>query len=114
MPEPILVSIAAALAGKAATSVYELVKRKFAGRDKAAEKLAAAEGAEPESAEVAALAQELADAERDDPEFAAELRAEWAGYVSQSAERGAIANQVGGAVSGKVVQARDIEGGVSL
>lgn len=114
MPEPILVSIAAALAGKAATSLYDLVKRKLAGRADAAEALAAAEGAEPGSDEVAALAQELADAERDDPEFAAELRAEWAGCVGQSAERGAIANQVGGSVSGRVVQARDIEGGVSF
>jgi hypothetical protein len=114
MPEPILVSIAAALAGKAATSLYELVKRKFAGRADAAETLTEAEGAGPESDEVAALAQTLADAERDDPEFAAALRAEWAGYASQSAERGAIANQVGGSVTGKVVQARDIEGGVSL
>jgi hypothetical protein len=114
MPEPILVSIAAALAGKVATSLYDLVKRTFAGRADAAETLAAAEGAEPGSEEVAVLAQELADAERDDPAFAAALRAEWAGYVSQSAERGAIANQVGGSVTGKVVQARDIEGGVSL
>jgi hypothetical protein len=34
--------------------------------------------------------------------------------VAQQADRGGVVNQVSGNVSGKVVQARDIEGGVSF
>lgn len=114
MPEPILVSIAAALAGKAATSLYDLVKRRFAGRAGTQEVLTAAEGADADSAEVAALAEQLAAAERDDPAFGAALRAEWATQVSQHATHGGVANQISGNVGGKVVQARDIEGGVTF
>lgn len=113
MPEPVLVAIAAALAGKAATSLYELVKRKLSARAGATEALTAAEGAAPESPAVVALAHELERAERDDPGFATELRAEWA-TVSQQADRGGVANQITGPVTGNVVQARDIEGGVSF
>jgi hypothetical protein len=114
VPEPVLVSVAAALAGKAATSVYEFVKARFAGRGRAAEVLSAAEGAEPGSPEVVALADELARAEQDDPAFSAGLRAEWARFVGQRAEHGGVANQITGPVTGKVVQARDIEGGISF
>lgn len=42
MPEPILVSIAAALAAKTATSLYELVTGKFVGREDAEAALEAA------------------------------------------------------------------------
>lgn len=111
MPEPILVSIAAALAAKSATSLYELVKRKFAGRKEAEAALTAAVGAPPESAEVAALATQLAAAENEDPEFGAELRNTW---QQVGATEGGVVNQITGNVSGKVVQARDIEGGVSF
>ena len=111
MPEPILVSIAAALAAKSATSLYELVKRKFAGRDEAAKALEAATGAAPDSPEVAALTTHLADAEAEDPGFGAELRNTW---QQVHAERGGVVNQIGGNVTGKVVQARDIEGGVTF
>lgn len=111
MPEPILVSIAAALAAKSATSLYELVKRKFAGRKEAEAALTAAEGAPSESAEVAALATHLAAAENEDPAFGAELRNTW---QQVGATEGGVVNQITGNVSGKVVQARDIEGGVSF
>ncbi|OLF09046.1 hypothetical protein BLA60_20900 [Actinophytocola xinjiangensis] len=111
MAEPVLVSIAAALAAKAATSLYELVRRTFAGREDAEAALTAAEGAAPDSAEVAALADQLAAAERADPEFATELRGIW-GQVG--ATDGGVVNQITGTVSGKVVQARDIQGGISF
>jgi hypothetical protein len=114
MPEPVLVSIAAALATKAATSLYDLVKQAFAKRAGAPEVLTAAEGADAESPEVAALAEELAAVERDDPAFGAQLRAQWAKQASQHAEHGGVTNQITGTVTGKVVQARDIEGGVSF
>ena len=53
MPEPILVSIAAALATKSATSLYDLVKRKFTGRKEAVAALEAADGTAPDSPEEA-------------------------------------------------------------
>jgi hypothetical protein len=115
MPEPVLVAIAAALASKAATTVYDIVKRKFANRQEATAALTAAEGAGEDSPEVRELAAELARAESADPEFSAELRTAWRGMsVEQKAERGGVVNQITGNVSGKVVQARDIEGGVSF
>ncbi|SDC52574.1 hypothetical protein [Actinokineospora iranica] len=115
MPEPVLVSIAAALAAKSITGVYELVKTKFAKRAEAAAALEAAEGAAPDSAEVAALADELARAEKADPAFHTELRSEWAKVaVHQQAEHGGVVNQITGNVSGKVLQARDIQGGVTF
>jgi hypothetical protein len=115
MPEPVLISIAAALAGKAATSVYELVKKKFQTRSEAVAALEAAQGAAPDSPEVHALATELAHAEADDPRFAADLRSMWAAAsIQQHADHGGVVNQVSGNVSGKVLQARDIQGGVSF
>ena len=114
VPEPILVSMAAALAGKVTTSLFDFVKSRFADRGRAAEVLSAAEGASPRSPEVAALADELARAEHDDPAFASQLRTKWTQYTSQRAEHGGVTNQIAGPVTGKVVQARDIEGGISF
>jgi hypothetical protein len=113
MPEPILISISAALAAKAATGLYDLVKRKFAKNPEAKAELEAADGAGPDSAPVHVLAERLETAEREDPEFSQALRAEWAS-VSQHAESGGVTNSITGNVSGKVVQARDIQGNVSL
>lgn len=113
MSEMILVAIAAALAGRAASSLYDFVKGKFARRPQAAAVLEAAQGASPDSAEVLALAAELAKAERDDPDFGAELRSRWAAFsTEQNVSHGGVANQITGNVSGGVVQARDIDGGV--
>ena len=115
MPDPVLVSIAAALAAKTVTSLYDLVKRKFAGKPEQTAALAAAQGAAPGSPEVLALSAELAAAEATDPRFARELREAW-GQVSidQHVDNGGVVNQVTGTVTGKVVQARDIQGGVSF
>ena len=114
MPEPVLVAIAAALAGKVATSLYELVKQKFSGNPEAELALESAEGTAPDSPEVVVLAEELAGAERADPAFGTDLRAEWARSVEQHADHGGVTNSVTGNVTGKVVQARDIQGGVSF
>jgi hypothetical protein len=111
--EPILVGIAAALAGSAASSLYDFVKSRFSRRPQGTAALEAARGASPDSVEVLALATELARAEQDDPEFGIELRSRWAAFsTQQEASHGGVANQVSGDVSGSVVQARDIEGGV--
>ncbi|MGH3888022.1 MAG: hypothetical protein ACRDSZ_15925 [Pseudonocardiaceae bacterium] len=115
MPDPILVSIAAALAGKGATGLYDLVKKKLAGSLQATKALDAAEGSPPDSPEVHALSAELARAESSDPQFAADLRAIWS-HVSarQHAEKGGVVNGITGTVGGNVLQARDIGGGVSF
>jgi hypothetical protein len=113
MPEVILVEIAAALAAKTAESLYDLVREKFAGRKKALDTLAAADGAEPGSPQVVALAAELETAEAYDERFAGRLRAEWAAVQNQAAPSGGgVANQISGTVTGNVVQARDIHGDV--
>lgn len=111
MPEPILVSIAAALAAKSVASLYDLVRRRFAGREEAVAALEAAEGAPPDSPEVVALADRLAAEEAGDPAFRQELRQTWQ-QVKVSGD--GVVNQIYGDVSGKVVQARDIEGDISF
>jgi hypothetical protein len=108
MPEPILISIATALATKAATGLYDLVKKKFSKDPKAAAELEAAQPDKPET--IAAVAERLEAAEQADPEFAAALRAEW----TQHADNGGVNNQISGTVHGKVVQARDIHGNISF
>ncbi|HEX2134001.1 MAG TPA: hypothetical protein VHH15_20845 [Actinophytocola sp.] len=112
MPEPFLISIAAALTGKAVTGLYEFVRQKFSSDPAATRTLEAAAGADPDSPEVTALGEELARAEAEDPEFATELRTRWRDVSVQ--QRGAVNNQVSGTVSGNVVQARDIQGGISF
>jgi len=126
MPDPVLVAIAAALAGKAAVTVassgasalrsmFDLVKRKFAAEPGAANALEAAR-AEPEDSErIDALTRALEEATRRDPQFAEQLRALWGEARSeQRADRGGVINEVSGTVGGHVVQARDITGGVSF
>jgi hypothetical protein len=113
--DPVLVSIAASLAGKAVASVYDAVRRKFAQTSDAAAVLDAAEDAASDSPEVQALSEQLAKAEDSDPEFGAELRALWRREsVKQRADRGGVTNQISGSIGGKVVQARDVQGGISF
>jgi hypothetical protein len=114
MPEPILVAISAALAGKAVTSLYDLVKKKFGARKEAIAALDAAKGAAPDSTEVQVLAAELERAEAADPQFSRELRELWRSVSVRQADHGAVINEISGNVSGKVIQARDIQGGVSF
>ncbi|WP_216212474.1 hypothetical protein [Amycolatopsis aidingensis] len=116
MVEPILISIAAALAGKAATGLYDLVRRQFAGDPAATAELEAAaevpEG-DTEQAPIQALAERLEAAERADPEFSSALRAEWDRInVSQQAQDEGVTNQVSGTVQGNVIQGRDFHGDI--
>lgn len=110
MPEPILISIATALATKAATGLYDLVKNRFSKDPEATKALEAAEAAPGEAEPIKALAERLAVAEGADPAFAEALRTGWA----QHAESGGVINQVTGTVHGNVVQARDIHGNISF
>lgn len=111
MPEPILTAVATTLATKAATSLFDLVKRKF-GDDEAA--VAALEAATPEDpATVRVLAERLDAAEREDPAFGRTLRTEF--DVHQNADTGGVTNHVGTVAEGaKVVQTRDVRGDISF
>jgi hypothetical protein len=109
MPDTILVEIASALAAKVSDSLYNLVLAKFRGRKKALEVLEAADGAAPDSPQVAALAEELETAEAYDEQFARQLRAEWT-----AASHGGVVNQISGTVTGNVIQARDIHGDITF
>jgi hypothetical protein len=109
MPEPVLVAIAAALAGKAVQSFYDFVRTKISGRRQAVAALEAAEGKPADSPEVQVLAAEL---ERiDDPQFQTELRERWDSV--QTADNGSVINNISGTVT-KAVQARDIHGTINL
>lgn len=115
MPEPILISIAAALAGKGATALYELAKSKLAGRPSANAALEAVKGHAADSPEVGALADHLASAADEDPQFRERLiAAHAAAGVEQSGSTGAVNNQISGTVSGNVLQARDVHGNITF
>lgn len=115
MSDPVLISIAAALAGRAATSIYDLVKKKFAIKPEATAALEAAADAPDDSERVRKLAEELSRAEADDPRFGEDLRTEWKHLsVTQHAESGGVVNQISGQVTGKVIQAGDIHGDISF
>jgi hypothetical protein len=111
MPEPVLLAVATAVASKAGLDLYALVKRRL-GRDPDAGAVLDAATADPGNDKlVAVLAERLAEVERTDPGFARDLRVAWTAF-SATAEGEAVVNQVSGTVTGNVVQARDIQGGV--
>jgi hypothetical protein len=116
VPEAVLVEIAAALAAKAAGSLYDFVKDRFKGRKRALAVLEAADGTAPESSQVVALADELQTAGDYDPAFAEQLLAQWAAFQSGATvvDVGSVTNTVSGTVHGPVVQARDIQGNITL
>lgn len=112
MPDSMLIAIATTLATKAAGSLFDLVKAKLGKRGaKDAAALEAATNAGPESPAVGELAEVLDAAVVDDPEFAEQLRTEWRSVQSGS---GDVHQSITGNVSGRVVQARDIQGGITF
>jgi hypothetical protein len=111
VPDHILMSIAVALATRSVNSLFDLVKQHFANRQEAAAALEAAQGAGEGSTEAATLARHLEQAVVEDPVFAADLRQMW---QHANPGRGSVVNQIAGNVSGKVVQARDINGNVTF
>lgn len=115
MTDPILLAVATTLATKAATGLYEFVKNKFAKRGAAdTTALEQAVGAAPDSQQVHTLAAALSRAAAEDSTFATELHAQWqqVTQVAQHAEPGGVNNQISGTVTGTVVQAKDISGGL--
>ena len=115
MPEPVLVSVAAAAAGRVVVGLYDLIKTKFAGDPAASAVLAAAEGTAQDSPQVRELAEALEAEQAADPAFGERLRAEWERAADgQRAESGGVANRISGSVGGNVLQARDIEGDITF
>jgi hypothetical protein len=114
MPDSMLIEIATTLVTKAAGSLFELVKAKLAqrgGQDVAV--LDAAIAAGPESAEAGELVEVLDAAQQEDPAFAEQLREEYRIVISIKGT-GNVTQTISGNVSGKVVQARDIQGGITF
>ncbi|GGP43882.1 hypothetical protein [Saccharothrix coeruleofusca] len=112
MAEPVLVSIASALATRAFARLHDLVRARLAGDPEASAALAAARGADAGSPAVAALGEVLENTERQDPAFGRELRREW--ERASATGTGGVVNQVTAPVHGTVVQAGDIQGGVTF
>ena len=125
MTDPFLDSLASALAGQVATAlgaagVKALEKVRAVVRHKSeddAETGAALEAAERPSAgqpEVDALARRLAEAGEQDPGFADQLQSEGAElHQVVSASGGGVTNVNNGSAE-KLIQARDIQGGITF
>ncbi|MFG1608589.1 hypothetical protein [Actinoplanes sp. NPDC049265] len=109
-----------AASGKAALeALARLVRRRFDGRTAVQTALAEAEEeGKTESTEddrIEALRRALAQAIADDPSFEAELRDRWQALAPYlDASDGGVVNTVAGTVEGSVVQARDVNGGISF
>jgi len=114
MPEPVLLSIATAVVTKAVAGLYDLVKAKFSDDPVATAALEAAERAGEGSPEAERLGDVLADAERRDPEFGERLRGEWERSGPTVTQTGHTANQFSHSPGAKVVQAGQVDGGVSF
>lgn len=112
MPEPVLVTIAASLASRAFAGLYALVRAKFADDPEATAALTAAEGAAPDSPQVAALSEVLRRAEAEDRPFGERLRREHERVTVR--QTGRVNNHVTGNPTGPVVQAGEINGGITF
>ncbi|MEU1644305.1 hypothetical protein ABZ422_17370 [Micromonospora zamorensis] len=125
MDDPILTAIAVALstravegmadAGRAAfASLVRLIRRKAGDHPGLQTSLVA----EPTSAtaddRAVALRRALVDAAAQDPLFDQELRRRWEIFHQTTLRADTVTNTVSGRVTGPVVQARDIFGGVNL
>jgi hypothetical protein len=115
MPEPVLVSIATAVATKAALDLYGLVKRRFE-RDPEAEAALDAAAEDPDDRDaVVALADQIERVGRLDPEFDRAVRVTWdASTTTTVAQDDGVVNQISGGAVGRAVQARDVHGDVNL
>jgi hypothetical protein len=122
----ILGAVALTLATGAATGLTEggraafaeligLVRRRFQGRESAQAVLTEAETESVDDTRVQALRDELARATADDPVFDEELRRHWMDLEPHlTADAGGVVNNLSGSVGGNVVQARDVQGGISF
>jgi hypothetical protein len=125
VPDEITMAIAATLATKGAealiaggrtalSALVRLVQHHFGRQAGQAELLRDAQRQPDDPHTRRALADALAGAMADDPEFARSLQSLWRdAFVELTADRGGVVNQFTGQAE-KVVQARDIQGNVSF
>ncbi|MFC0533163.1 hypothetical protein [Phytohabitans kaempferiae] len=127
MIDPVMITVATTLTTKAAESLSDVGRSAFGkllGRvrgqldtdPEGAAALAAAQRHPDDQREIERLARALAAAARDDPAFAADLARLWPAVraATIAASGGGVVNQVSGTVSGAVVQARDVSGGITF
>jgi hypothetical protein len=125
--DPVMVAVAVALVTKAAEGLSEGGKAAFAALARLVRRklladpvsLSALESTQPQpddEARIHRLAGALEQAVGQDRAFAEELTRLWNGLsdLHAVAVDGGVTNQVSGAVSGSVVQARDVHGGISF
>jgi len=124
--DPIMMAVATAVAGKLTESLtagakaalgdlVKLVKKRFAGDADAQDAMDEAQKTPDDADRITALARQLERLAAEDPKFAEQLRSIWPqASVRLRAQTGGVVNEISGSVSGHVVQARDIEGGVSF
>lgn len=125
MDDPILGAIAVALSTRGAegiadagrdafASLVRLVRRK--ARDHRGLETSLAIGPTPATVDdrAVALRRALVDAAAQDPEFDQKLRRRWELFHQTTLRADAVTNTVSGRVTGPVVQARDVFGGVNL
>ncbi|GAA3888042.1 hypothetical protein GCM10022243_61130 [Saccharothrix violaceirubra] len=111
MSEPVPEAIAAAVASRGVSRLYELVRARFSGDAAATAALTAAEPADVGSPQVRTLSVLLTQAERADPEFGRELRREF--ERATSGTTWTVRNRVSG-VATNSVQAGHVEGGINF
>ena len=104
-----------AVGGKSAlTSVYQLIRQRFRPGSDEAEALEAAVHHPGEQQQIDLLAAALTQAMANDPAFADRLSALWRETTQQpTADRDSVVNNFDGEAE-KVVQARDISGGITF
>lgn len=111
--DPFFVSVTAALVGKAVGSLYETVRKRLQGDTTATQELERVTSGQATESELEGFARLLQETATSDGQFKADLEVEFGRQVAgSSAGDDAVSNVIGGNVSGKVVQARDIDGGV--
>jgi hypothetical protein len=120
-PDPILSSVATAVAGKAAelavqggkeacAALVRLIRERFSHDKAAAAALDAAHGKQAQDAAVADLARALERLTSQDAAFAARVRELWPQARAElSASDGGVVNSATGSVGGHLMQARDVK-----
>lgn len=128
MTDPIMMSVATALAGKAAdaaadgvrtswAALVRLVRARLAADHAASAALRSAESGAAGEAPIHELAAALDRTALADPEFGARLRELWGPASAElAASEGGVVNSSTGTVGGHLIQARDlnVQGGLHL
>ena len=124
MTDPLATSIATAIATGATTALGDgvraivtklgqLIRKRLRRNSPDQDALEAAIETPRDTAAVERLARIIEQQMRDDPAFAEQVRDLWTSYKDAEHE-GAVTNAIHGTVHGSVVQARDVQGGITL